>query len=179
MSIFQKRFVLCIFFLAVTTIGYGQNDSTQTIRKAFYVELGGSGDALSINYDQTLYGSWVGRVGLGFLFDFSKEELLSRAIREEVRWQSYGLSLPLATSYLIGRDKKFLELGTGVTFEWYSEKNTISERDHYFYVMPSALVGYRRQPRDNGFLFRIVAGPMYHDKNVYPHLGLSFGFVKR
>ncbi|WP_138430612.1 hypothetical protein [Fodinibius saliphilus] len=121
---------------------------------------------------------FVFRTVIGVILNLSEDEILSRFSQHEVHWQTYGISVPVMSSYLVGKDKKFLELGGGVTFQWVSEKHTLSERYNNFEAIPSLHVGYRRQPAGKGFVFRVVAGPLLYDNLIFPHIGLSFGFVK-
>lgn len=181
MKIKYKMNQTTIFLILLPTLipGILQAQESQEPREAFYFELGGSGGAYSLNYDRMYREKWAGRTGIGFFFDFSRDDFFSRATGRELRWRNYGLTLPVMGSYLIGRNKKFLELGTSLTLIWASEKHTYSDRYNHLSVMSYTFVGYRRQPQDKGFVFRINAGPIYAERRILPFLGLSFGFVRR
>lgn len=149
-------------------------------RRAWYIEwFGNSISALSFNYDRTIYGSWTGRTGIGFSYDYRRDPFLSLIHDKEVKRRNFSVSLPLTAGYLIGKEKKFLELGGGAAFILLSEKTDISAATYRLIIVPSLAVGYRRQPPEGGFLFRVVAGPLYYRIDgkgyIFPLVGLSFG----
>lgn len=177
---FMKVFVTLFlsFFISFFSPFTLSAQQKQPPRQSLYAEIGGASlSIISLNYDHALTRNWQGRIGIGFSFDFSEETFLSRISNDEVRNRDFGISLPLTASYLIGNDKKFLELGGGITPLFFSEKNDLTERQNQFYILPTAFIGYRRHPLNSGFVFRVNLVVTYFDQRFSPGLGLSFGFV--
>jgi len=146
-------------------------------RQGIYVEFFGSSTSFfSFNYDRFLSEKWTARSGLGFSFDFSEEEVLSGIAREEIRNQDYIISLPVTISRLFGNGEKFFELSPGGTLLFVSEKLNVTSRSSHFEFVPALYAGYRRQPSDGGFLFRVGMSVVYSDEEIFTLAGLSFGY---
>ncbi len=80
-------------------------------------------------------------------------------------------------SYLLGNGERKLELGGGITFgKGTFDRSFDTKRDSSFRSV-TAIVGYRSQPRDGGYLFRVGATPFYsldEGEEAYPDPGFSF-----
>jgi hypothetical protein len=89
-------------------------------------------------------------------------------------------------SYLLGTGERKLELGGGITFGRATfDRSFDTKRDSSFRSL-TAIVGYRSQPREGGYLFRVGATPFYSfddGEEAYPDpgfffsAGVSFGYL--
>lgn len=127
-----------------------------------FFEIGGPGLA-SFNYDMRFTkspGGFGGRIGVG---GFNLEEFGGTAIY-----------LPMAFNYLSGKNgRHFLELGAGFTPLFYSGNSHTSIFAHSFAHIN---IGYRFQPANSGFVFRLGATPMFSNHQFIPMGGISFGY---
>jgi hypothetical protein len=125
-----------------------------TAPNAMYVELLGQGVALSANYERMLFATTPHNISLRAGFGIW------------VGIESGGVVVPIDASYLFGSNHK-LEIGIGFAF--------ISGR--YDYNAASfALIGYRYQPIDGGFLIRVSFTPRFSDE-FEPWVGLGLGYA--
>ncbi|RYE09386.1 MAG: hypothetical protein EOP51_33350 [Sphingobacteriales bacterium] len=134
-----------------------------------YLELAGPGLAFSVNYDTRFSDTrdgLGGRVGFGYFPNpfFSI------------------VSVPVQLNYLVGSRSHFLELGAGATYLKVGDDNN-NKKDNDFLsfnavtgVLGTATVGYRYQPVDGGFNFRISANPVVGDTFQFTG-GISVGYT--
>jgi len=140
---------------------------SQSKPNSFYLELLGNGGLYSVNYDRLFTENLGGRIGVSYLssFDFiftSVENLLL---------------VPIMLNYFVGNNHK-LELGAGVVI--------VSADNIGFFGLESgsvgtaiggtATIGYRYQPSNGGFLFRIGFSPFFADDGFAASGGISLGF---
>jgi hypothetical protein len=76
-----------------------------------------------------------------------------------------GYFVPASLNYLIGKQKHFLEIGSGGVGIFY--KNSAGNATQR--VFPTATLVYRYQPIERGFLFRIGLAPVFapQENNSY------------
>ena len=146
---------------------------------SFYAEAGGPGLYYSLNYDtrfkQTRNG-WGIRAGVGYT-----------AVDDHRLF-----ALPVQLSYFLGKNGNYFEMGAGATFlntrdrhiyydydemgEWAMPAERI-EIESDSQVMGTLTMGYRRQPVDGGFLFRVGFSPILRGNEFIPYLPyISFGY---
>jgi hypothetical protein len=156
------------------------SSNAQTAAKSAYVELGGPGLA-SINYEMRLMKKEDGigiRVGVG---GFSIRSEYSNGYSTSTEKTSV-LFLPLELNYLLGKDQKnYFEVGAGFTFlsarSKFSEQGYSDENDTFNSDFGHLYFGYRRQPKDGGFLFRAGICPVFGKGFFIPYYaGVSFGY---
>jgi len=139
-------------------------------RNALYVELLGAGLLYSINYDRHLIGRMHGRVGYA-TFDFGFAS------------GSDNLHLVPMQFMFVSDAEDALEIGAGVTMIVDQGRNAIRPHDSSapssdLRAVASLNVGYRYQPIENGFLFRIGFTPFIgYDGRFLPFGGISFGYA--
>jgi hypothetical protein len=152
-----------------------QESSTQIARNAIYFEGFGQGMLYSINYDYRIDGSMSIRAG------FTRWSIPFIFIRELT-----ATGVPLTVNYLSGERNSHFEAGIGVVLfhfrargSWFVFSSDTESSANL--LLGTATVGYRYQPRDGGFLFRIGVTPFFtlDDGAFYARLhgGISFGFV--
>lgn len=143
---------------------------------AIYVDLLGPGLFYSINYDRMLTGDLSARIGFSYL-SFGASS--GGASAEFSYW-----AVPLTVSYLgIGSENDMLEVGGGPVLMNVSGSGVIETDDTAAGAEASAtlfamtgIVGYRHQPSDGGFVFRIGASPVLaFGAGVLPWGYLSLG----
>lgn len=125
-----------------------------------YLELGGNSFIYSINYDYTLQLSDLTKLAIGTGFEYVDEIKINEV--------SYGSSFCItpAANFLFGRSSHHFE--TGIAAYYPLSAGTI---------IPTIRLGYRYQPRNGGFLFRIGATPIVVPGVILPWAGLSVGYT--
>lgn len=166
----MKNSVLFALLFVSSLICHGQDSTRIRAKQAVYVEVGGTGLGISLNYDrilkQSLKWKYGARVGVG---------INSGEFRP----------MPIAEVYALkGKNGKYLELGFGATyrfstsFQYTVDSTLVSGRGgNQLWLMPR--VGYRRQKSDKGNIFRVGLTPVFTRRSeklfVTPFLGISFG----
>jgi hypothetical protein len=160
-----------------------QSDSTgeREAQNAIYVDLLGPGLFYSINYDRMLTDDLSARIGFSYLsFGASSGDGGTASASAEFSYWA----IPLTVSYLgIGSENNMLEVGGGPIIMNVSGSGVIETDDTKTGAEASAtlfamtgMVGYRHQPSDGGFVFRIGASPvMAFGAGVLPWGYLSLG----
>jgi hypothetical protein len=150
--------LMCFILLKETSFAQANSASTTvTDPNAVYVEfLGQSFAFLSFNYDRLLFRS--------------NPDDNNIALRCGIGIGLPWYSIPVTVSYLSGRKHK-LELGAGLV---YAEGGfDVHEKS----IIPTALIGYRFQKFQGGFVFRIGITPFYKDERIRLLAGLSLGYA--
>lgn len=169
----MKKFLLVLSFLSFllisTTIAQvAKTDSISKVPQAVFFELLGPGGIYSVNYD-TRFSKKPG--GLGLRGGVSYTQISEASL----------FTLPVQLNYLLGKNEKFFELGLGATYataaldfndDYYDDKE-----DSESTVFGTMTFGYRKQPRDGGFMFRGGASPVFGKGFFIPYYAyLSFGY---
>ena len=148
-----------IFTLAIAAFQFASGQSVQSV----YIELGGPGIA-SINYDHRFSGregGLGGRIGVGY----------SKFVSDG----SSVVYLPLGINFLVGEEKgHYFEIGGGVTPVFNADPDGDSAISESFAHL---VFGYRFQPINKGFTFRVFLCPVYGNGILVPYYaGLSGGY---
>jgi hypothetical protein len=142
-------------------------------RNCLYLELLGTGILYSVNLEHRFARHWSGRVGFT---TFS----VSDAVFAEPELSTNFLGFPVLMTYLAGSRSHFLEMGAGVLVLNVS----VDGRDIWFgmdvngqmtAVLGAAAIGYRYQPANGGFLFRIGLTPLTSFSSSIVLVGMSLG----
>lgn len=155
------RRILFILFItsAIHSISYAQS------AKSIQFELGGPGLA-SLNFDTRFSNKENGiggRIGIG---GFSIDEVSA-------------VFVPIGINYLIGKDtKNYFEIGGGITPVFLSGEDVAdNEDDNFSTTFGHLLFGYRFQPLNDGFTFRVFVSPVFGKGYFMPYYGgVSFGY---
>jgi hypothetical protein len=131
-------------------------------QNAIYVDLLGPGLFYSLNYDRMLTDDLSARIGFSYI-SFGASAGDGTASADFSYW-----AVPLTVSYLgIGSENNMLEVGGGPIIMNVSGSGVIETDDTKTGAEASAtvfamtgMVGYRHQPSDGGFVFRIGASPV-------------------
>jgi hypothetical protein len=150
-------------FLLLVVLAFGMNTAFSQSAKAMYFELGGPGLA-SFNYDTRFSNredGIGGRIGFGgFAID-----------------QAGVIFIPAGLNYIIGKDgRNYFELGAGVTpviaFEDFSD-----DGGAFSTTFGHLNFGYRLQPKQGGFFFRVAINPVFGKGFFWPYYGgIGFGY---
>lgn len=153
--------------LILLIVIFSLSSNAQVKYNSIYFELFGNGGLYSINYDRLFTENIGGRIG--FMYLPSIDFVLTSA--ENI------IVVPVMLNYLAGENSR-LELGAGIVF--------VSVDDVGFFgfksskggsaVAGTAVIGYRYQPKDGGFLFRIGLTPFFSGNGAEVSGGLSLGF---
>lgn len=142
----------------------------RTAKNAMYLELLGNGLLYSINYDRAFTDSLTGRIGFSY-FSLSASSGSSSA-------KATFMTFPVMANYLVGGGNHNLELGLGALIlyagaEVGSDGATASGEG--VGVAGTGTVGYRYQPMDGGFVFRVGFTPVFTENGFFGWGGLSLG----
>ena len=162
-----SRIVLALGLVAGLSAMAPQAEAQQVARNSVYIELLGNGGLYSLNYDRKITDNVSARVGL---MAFGGESIEGDRI---------GLSLvPLMANYLVGQGNHRLELGGGPVVAYAAgniKEDGIGEFSD-FGMIGTATFGYRYQPLQGGFNFRLGFTPLFSSSDVAPSFGVSFGY---
>jgi hypothetical protein len=163
------------------------NTELRSANNSFYVEAGGPGLLYSLNYERLVENDFGLRVGLSYTsFSASASSGGSTATASAAFW-----TFPVTVSYLgISSGNHALELGAGGTAIYASGAASgtgIAASGSGMAFLGTAVVGYRRQPMNGGFQFRIglealmgkglaLSNPNPDNFGVLPWLYMSVGF---
>lgn len=160
----MKKITFAFTFLWITSTIFAQSEVTNhdhtSRQQVFFVELGGQGVFATINYDTRFTKSATGlggRVGIGHLPFFGG-----------------FTTIPVSINYLKGDDGRYLEFGVGATF---MAGTDLFSNDSFSGIVSTLTLGFRLQPEDGGFNFRVAATPFYGPEGVFPYGGISFGYT--
>ena len=133
----------------------------RTARNSVYVEGLGAGLLYSVNYEHVLPEEIAVHGGASF-YTFGASSTTSSGTTSA---SAAYLLVPFGVRYLgIGAGSHSLELGVGATVAYVSASGSapgLSVSGAGMAGFGTANVGYRRQPRDGGFMFRIGAELLY------------------
>lgn len=136
-------------------------------KNAIYLDLAGPGLIYSINYDRVITPDLSARIGFSYFgvgASASDGAGTTTASAEFSYW-----AVPITASYMgIGSTSNMFEVGGGGVIMNFSGSGIIESNDESAEAGASvttvalvALAGYRHQPADGGFVFRIGLSPEY------------------
>jgi len=166
-------FVTLILLFAFPNTLFAQNKASNFNRNAIYVELLGPGIAYSINYDYRITKQ------IGFRVGFSSWSTSTSLFSSSGK--TSFIEFPLLINYLVGNSTNHLELGLGMVVGSISDKDKFFGRSDYsskYHLgIGTATIGYRMEPKNGGFMFRIAFTPFFTFKDAWPFGGISFGYA--
>lgn len=153
----MKKLVLGFLLLLLL----GENGFSQR-GQSVYAELLGNGLLFSFNYDTRFTNSPKGiggRGGLGYIGGNDEGVVL----------------IPFQVNYLLGKNGKYFELGIGAT----AALGTGELFDEDFgNVVGTLTFGFRKQPEDGGFMWKIGITPIIAEGVFWPYFGgISLGYA--
>ncbi|MEO6151394.1 MAG: hypothetical protein ABIN95_07780 [Mucilaginibacter sp.] len=161
--------ITVVFLLTISFFNTAKAQSDQRAQNV-YLELAGPGLALSVNYD-TRFGEKRNGLGGRIGFGYFPSPFFSI------------VSVPVQLNYLVGSRSHFLELGAGATYLKVGDDNKNDDDNKFLSlfntvtgVVGTATIGYRYQPVDGGFNFRISANP-FVGEIVQLTGGVSVGYT--
>jgi hypothetical protein len=86
-----------------------------------------------------------------------------------------GVSIPIGINYLAGKSSHYFEAGLGATIYTLKGLTLFNEDLHEGGVIFVPGVGYRYQPLQNGFTFRIFVSPLIGNGSTF-WAGISAGY---
>ena len=184
----MKKFcLLLVAFAALATpamadpMGRGRDD--RDANNSFFLEGGGPGLLYSLNYERLVESDWALRIGVSYASISASAGSTSA--------EASFLTVPVTASYLGLREgNHILELGVGATGIYASgagSSGVTAASGSGMTALGTVMVGYRRQPVNGGFQFRVgfeaLAGkglafsnPDPNAFGVLPWLYMSLGF---
>lgn len=166
--------LLILFLGTLVHSGYAQEETSSQdfARNSIFLELGGNAILYSLNYDRKFSDNFSGRIG-GMFLGVSANDPNTLDGRISL------LMMPLMANYLVGSGNSRLELGAGPMVVFASGGGTIENEqlDNFSGggLGFTSTIGYRLQPRNGGFLFRIGLTPIFGPGYFIPWAGLSLG----
>lgn len=153
-------------------------DKGREAKNAIYLDLGGPGLFYSLNYDREIIPDLSARIGISYLSVGASSADGSASVG-----LSY-LAIPITASYLgLGTENNIFEVGGGPVIMNLSGSGLVETDDAEVsaggsttLVSLTGIAGYRHQPSDGGFVFRIGLSPMLvFGGNFLPWGYMSFG----
>ena len=139
-----------------------QSDQSQSVTsRSVYVELLGSGLAVSANFDSRFNGS----KGFGYRLGLGVVPLKSSTV----------LTIPLGVNAILGSGPSYFEAEATATILTTTTGKFNGKSVSPIFIYPH--VGYRYTKPSKSFIGRICAGPMFYGGGVIPYAGLSFGYT--
>ena len=150
---------------------------------SLFVEGGGPGLLYSINYELLFDDDYGIRAGFGY-------QSLSATGASGGSASVSVFTVPILANYLVAFGSSALEVGGGATIikaDGAASGNGLAMSTSGMVVLGTAIIGYRRQPADGGFQFRIgiealvgkglaLSNPDPNKLGVLPWGYLSIGF---
>src|SRR5262245_3177980 len=142
------------------------NTEGREAKNAIYLDLAGPGLIYSLNYDREIIPDLSARIGISYL-SFGASASDGTGTTTASASFSYW-AVPITASYLgIGSQDNCLELGGGPIIMNFSGSGIVESDDadvsaggSVTTVALTGMAGYRHQPADGGFLFRVGVSPM-------------------
>jgi hypothetical protein len=143
-------------------------DSLQTIRaEDIFFEIFGPGLTISANYDTRFSKK---RDGLGMRIGVGYDGSNSPGV----------VMLPVQVNYLIGKNTRYLEIGVGLTLLSANDDGLpFNSKGTSGLTIGTMTFGYRYQPVNSGFTFRVSLNELFDNANFVPYAGVSFGYTFR
>jgi hypothetical protein len=150
---------------------------------SFFLEAGGPGLLYSVNYERVLENDFGLRVGFSYT-SFSASAGSASA-------SASFMAIPVIASYLGLREgNHILELGGGATAVYFNgagSSGVVAGSGSGLTALGTAMIGYRRQPVNGGFQFRVglealvgkglsFSNPDPNSFGVLPWMYMSLGF---
>jgi len=141
-----------------------KKDEGREAKNAIYLDLLGPGLIYSINYDREIIPDLSARIGFSYLgYSVSASDGAGTSAGAKFSY----FAIPLTVSYLgLGSKSNCLELGGGAEILNMkgngfvnADEGSASVGASRTFVALTALAGYRHQPEDGGFVFRIGLSP--------------------
>lgn len=156
-----------ILYITATHAMFGQVDTISFKRNAIYFEACGQGILYSINYDYHITSRYGLRVGFS---SWSIDGLFFTDL--------HFTGFPITINYFIGKDDSNLELGAGFMPVFFTAKDFLgfsTPESKTTTVVGTGTIGYRYQPLDGGFVFRIGVTPLFTTGAAEIWGGISMG----
>ncbi len=149
-----RLFVVLSFFCGLANVAPARAQERTAVNSVFAEGLG-PGLAYSLNYERTLENDFGLRIGASYMSLGASVSSGSGTLSASAGWYS----VPFVASYLgIASGNHVLELGIGGIFLHGSGSGSgfgMSASEAGNFLLGTAVIGYRRQPVNGGFMFRI------------------------
>ncbi|WP_022836174.1 hypothetical protein [Salisaeta longa] len=162
---FFQTLIAFLFLIGGLGSSAAPTAQAQSAKNAIYTEVAGNSLLYSVNYDRRFSDKISGRLGV-------------------MTAGASGVSLtafPLMGNYLLGSGSHRLELGLGPQIFLVSIDGGSGDLAGFdeegTAIAGTATIGYRYQPMDGGFLFRIGFTPSFSQFGFLPWAGLSLGYA--
>lgn len=150
--------ILILYFLPL--LSFGQDSIVK--KKSFFFELAGSGGLGSFNYEKEIYKKKITEFTFRLGFSIAPIDKNNGA----------GLVFPIMVNALVGKNAHKFEAGIG-------QGITITTRGSFF-ILATAVIGYRYQHPDKKWFYRISYTPLISylvDFQIQHWGGLSIGYT--
>ncbi|HEY6956678.1 MAG TPA: hypothetical protein VI385_15615 [Flavisolibacter sp.] len=163
----MRKIVFLGLWIVMTSASMAQKS------KSVFLEVGGNGGLLSVNFDSRLSNGENGlgyRAGLGFI-PANYAFFISRP--------TIG-TIPVGLNYLIGSHCHYLETGLGLTYYFFrgttSDVWGIHENNKGDGALLIPSIGYRIAPMNKGLQGRLFMSPLISTAGVVLFWGFSLGY---
>jgi hypothetical protein len=160
----KKTLTLALAVLIMSTFVTAQGDSMWSFsrqgKKSVFLELGGNGFMLTLNYEKFFTNRFGIRLG-GLLVPAGEKPTFIGTVMGTTAW---------------GEGKWCMETGLGVTLIAGGFMDVSTDGSENSLFVPTGTLGVRYQPRPKGLLLRFSFTPMVFPSGFWPWVGLSIGY---
>lgn len=175
----MKIRLFTIFIVLLCLQAKAQTETSSSFKNAIFVEAFGQGLHTTINYDMRIKkGTQDGlgfRIGAGGIFTGTSDADAGPVVNGV-------LAFPFGLNYLIGKKRSSIEAGLGLTPHYaktdiHSPTKPRIVEENGWSTNGYLNLGYRFQPMDNGFMFRLNWTPVISSTGLLAqNFGISAGY---
>lgn len=159
-----------IITAAILLLCLNKPATAQTVAGAraqnIFVQLGGPGLLLSLNYDTRFVNR---HDGIGATFGAGYVSISDNSL----------LTIPVQLNYLLGKNSRYFELGVGATYiSSKGDKRDFLSLNDAKSTIGTMTIGYRFQPEDGGFNYKASLTPLFNSSTFFPFFGgVAIGYT--
>ncbi len=125
-------------------------------RNSIQVGVLGEGGIYSVNYERIFAKDFTGKIGLSFI--------------------NKNLIIPILAGKYFGKSPNYFDLSSGMIFAYYRDHYDENIEHYQIGVYGTMFIGYRYQPVQERFLFRIGYTPIFNNHTFFHWGGISLGY---
>ena len=158
-----------------------KGERARDAKNAIYLDLLGPGGLYSVNYDRFFTDDISGRIGLSYFSMSASAGVGDSSASSSTSLLMVPLTLSWTGVHSADRTHNF-ELGAGPVIANVNGSGSVTgggaTSGSGVGVAGTVLVGYRLQPADGGFVFRVGASPLFGQGGFLPwgYVSLGYGF---
>jgi hypothetical protein len=167
----KTKYLIACIILFITSVNVCAQQglekvNAKPVNQIINVGLGGPGLGLSLNYERQISNNIWAHIGT--------------SVGIALPYDDVTISIPAGISYIVGKQKNFLDLGGGLTPISFTDTEAVSAFNdaREWSLLIFSTIAYRYQPMESSLFFRASLNPAFgfYKKNFIPAAGLSIGY---